>query len=79
MINKTTLTLVAAIAVSSIALPAAALAQSAYTTGSASNRAAAGYPSPYGNGGGYHNYAPDSDHGSVDQDRRQSHPAELER
>jgi hypothetical protein len=79
MINKTTLTLVAAIAVSSIALPAAALAQSAYTTGSASNREAAGYPSPYGNSGGYYNYAPDYVHGSVDQDRRQHGPAELER
>jgi len=48
MINKAKLTLIAAIAASSIALPAAALAQSAYTTGSAASRAAAGYPSPYG-------------------------------
>jgi hypothetical protein len=79
MINKKTLTLIAAIAVSSIALPAAALAQSAYTTGTASNREATGYPSPYGNGGGYYSYAPDYDHGYADQDRRQSHPAELER
>jgi hypothetical protein len=78
MINKTTLALVAAIAVSSIALPAAALAQSAYTTGTASNREATGYPSPYGNGGSYYNYAPD-DHSYADQDRRQHGPAELER
>jgi hypothetical protein len=58
MINKAKLTLIAAIAASSIALPAAALAQSDYTTGSAENRAAAGYPSPYGNGGGLYDYAP---------------------
>jgi hypothetical protein len=79
MINKTTLTLVAAIAVSSIALPAAALAQSAYTTGTASNREATGYPSPYGNGGSYYSYAPDYDHASTDHDRRQHGAAELER
>jgi hypothetical protein len=69
MINKATLTLVAAIAVSSIALPAAALAQSAYTSGTAASSEAAGYPSPYGNRGGYYAYAPDYDHGSA-QDRR---------
>jgi hypothetical protein len=50
MINKAKLTLIAAIAASTIALPAAALAQSDYTTGSAANRAAAGYSSPYGSG-----------------------------
>jgi hypothetical protein len=50
MINKAKLTLIAAIAASTIALPAAALAQSAYTTGSAASRAAAGYSSPYGSG-----------------------------
>jgi hypothetical protein len=58
MINKAKLTLIAAIAASSIALPAAALAQSAYTTGSAASRAAAGYPSPYGYGSGLYAYAP---------------------
>jgi hypothetical protein len=57
MINKARLTLIAAIAASSIALPAAALAQSAYTTGSAASRAAAGYASPYGYGGGLYDYA----------------------
>jgi hypothetical protein len=56
MINKAKLTLIAAIAASSIALPAAALAQSAYTTGSAASRVAAGYPSPYGSG--LYAYAP---------------------
>jgi hypothetical protein len=50
MISKAKLTLIAAIAASTIALPAAALAQSAYTTGSAASRAAAGYSSPYGYG-----------------------------
>jgi hypothetical protein len=58
MINKAKLTLIAAIAASSIALPAAALAQSAYTTGTAASRAAAGYPSPYGYGSGLYAYAP---------------------
>jgi hypothetical protein len=58
MINKAKLALIAAIAALSLALPAAALAQSAYTTGTAASRAAAGYPSPYGNGGGLYAYAP---------------------
>jgi hypothetical protein len=57
MIDKTKLTLIAAIAALSIAMPAAAMAQSDYTTGSAANRAAAGYASPYG-GGGLYDYAP---------------------
>jgi len=58
MINKAKLALIAAIAAASIALPAAALAQSAYTTGTAASRAAAGYPSPYGYGSGLYDYAP---------------------
>jgi hypothetical protein len=58
MINQAKLILIAAIAASSIALPAAALAQSAYTTGTAASRAAAGYPSPYGYGSGLYAYAP---------------------
>jgi hypothetical protein len=58
MINKAKLTLIAVIAASSIALPAAALAQSAYTSGTAASRAAAGYPSPYGDGSGLYDYAP---------------------
>jgi hypothetical protein len=62
MINKTKLTLIAAIAASSIALPAAAMAQSAYTTGSAASRAAAGYSSPYGDGSGLYDYAPGYGH-----------------
>jgi hypothetical protein len=56
MINKAKLTLIAAIAASSLALPGAALAQSAYTSGTAASRAAAGYPSPYGSG--LYAYAP---------------------
>ena len=63
MINKAKLTLIAAIAASSIALPAAALAQSAYTTGTEANRVAAGYPSPYGYGSGLYAYAPEHIHG----------------
>ena len=50
MINKKTLALIAAVAAFGIAAPAAALAQSAYTTGTAASDAAAGYPSPYGYG-----------------------------
>ena len=60
MINKAKLILIAAVAASSIALPAAALAQSAYTTGSAASRAAAGYSSPYGSG--LYAYAPGYGH-----------------
>jgi hypothetical protein len=62
MINKAKFILIAAVAASSIALPAAALAQSAYTTGSAASRAAAGYSSPYGNGSGLYAYAPGYGH-----------------
>jgi FlaG/FlaF family flagellin (archaellin) len=36
----------------------AALAQSAYTTGTAASDEAAGYPSPYGNGSGFYAYRP---------------------
>jgi hypothetical protein len=57
MINKVKLILIAAIAASSIALPAAAQAQSAYTSGTAASRAAAGYPSP-GYRSGLYDYAP---------------------
>jgi hypothetical protein len=57
MINKTKLALIAAVAALGIAMPAAAMAQSDYTTGSAENRAADGYASPYG-GGSLYDYAP---------------------
>ena len=57
--NKIKFTLIAAvIAALSIAAPAGAFAQSAWTTGSAAGNAAAGYASPYGNGYGYYDYAP---------------------
>jgi hypothetical protein len=69
MINKAKLTLIAAIAASSIALPAAALAQSAYTSGTAASRAAAGYPSPYGYGSGLYDYAPGYGYGRSAQGR----------
>jgi hypothetical protein len=39
---------------------AAAMAQSAYTTGTAASNAAAGYPSPYGGYSGLYAYAPGS-------------------
>jgi hypothetical protein len=58
MINKVKLKMIAAIAASSIALPAAALAQSAYTTGTAASSAAAGYPSSYGYEGVLYDDAP---------------------
>jgi hypothetical protein len=67
MINKAIL--MVAIAASIIALPAAALAQSAYTTGSAASRAAAGYPSPYGYGSGLYAYAPGHVYGRSAQGR----------
>ena len=38
----------------------AALAQSAYTSGTIASRLAAGYPSPYGNESGLYDYAPES-------------------
>jgi hypothetical protein len=58
MISKAKLILIAAIAASSIAQAPAALAQSAYTTGTAASRAAAGYPSSYGYGRVLYDYAP---------------------
>ena len=69
MINKTKLALIAAVAALGIAMPAAAMAQSAYTTGSAASRAAAGYSTPYG--GGLYAYAPGYNHGQVRQWQRQ--------
>jgi hypothetical protein len=63
MINKAKLILIAAVAASSIALPAAALAQSAYTTGSAASRTAAGYSSPYQSESGLYAYAPQHAYG----------------
>jgi hypothetical protein len=56
MISKSKLAFIAAIALASIASPA--LAQSAWTTGSASSRARAGYPMPYG---GSEYASPDAD------------------
>jgi hypothetical protein len=53
--------IIAAIVAFGFASPAAALAQSAYTTGTAASSAAAGYPSPDGYGGGL--YAYDSGYG----------------
>jgi uncharacterized membrane protein len=47
----------------------AALAQSAYTTGTAENRAEAGYSSPY-SGAGIYAYAPNYDSGTT---HRHSH------
>jgi hypothetical protein len=47
MISKLKLTVIAAVAALSIAVPTAAMAQSAYTSGTESSSVAAGYPSPY--------------------------------
>jgi hypothetical protein len=71
MINKTKLILIAAIAASSITLPAAAQEQSAFTTGTAASRAAAGYPSPYGSG--LYDYAPGHFTATPVQDRHPGH------
>lgn len=73
MIDKAKLVLIAAIAASSIALPAAALAQSAYTTGTAASRAASGYPSPYGYGTGLYDSAPGHFTATPFQDRYPRH------
>jgi hypothetical protein len=71
MIDKTKLTLIAAIAAFGIAMPAAAMAQSAYATGSAASRVAAGFPSPYGSG--LYAYAPGwHEHAQVRQWQDQS-------
>ena len=67
MIDKTKLTLIVAIAAFGIAMPAAAMAQSAYTTGSAASRVAAGFPSPYGSG--LYAYAPGHVYGRSAQGR----------
>lgn len=73
---KTKLALIAVVAAMGIAMPAAAMAQSDYTTGSAASRAAAGYPSPYG--GGLYAYAPgySSNHAQVRQWRGQGQEQE---
>jgi hypothetical protein len=47
MISKLKLAVIAAVAALSIAVPTAAMAQSAWTTGTAANRAASGYQTPY--------------------------------
>ena len=79
MIDKTKLALIAAVTALGIAMPAAAMAQSDYTTGSAANRAAAGYPSPYGHS--LYDYAPgyDSNHGQVRQWQDQSQSGDYYR
>jgi hypothetical protein len=69
MINKAKLTLIAAVATFGVALPAAALAQSNYTTGTAASRAAAGYPSPYGSGSGSYDDTPDYSYGHAARHR----------
>jgi hypothetical protein len=46
MISKLKITVIAAVAALSIAVPTAAMAQSAWSTGTAQNRAAAGYQVP---------------------------------
>ena len=77
MITKAKLALIAAIAASSLALPAAALAQSVYTTGSAASRAAAGYPSPYGYGRVLYDYAPGHFMATPFRDRYPKHIARF--
>jgi hypothetical protein len=47
MISKFKLVAIAAVTALSIGLPTAAMAQSAWTTGTASNRAAAGYAAQF--------------------------------
>lgn len=47
MISKFKIVVIAAVTALSIGVPTAALAQSAWTTGTASNKAAAGYETPF--------------------------------
>lgn len=58
MVNNAKLTLIVAMTAFTIALSPTALAQSAYTTGTAGSSAAAGYPTLYEYGGGLYDYAP---------------------
>jgi hypothetical protein len=54
----------------------AAMAQSAYTTGTIASDEAAGYPSPYGTGSGYYAYFPGYDYGHHARvHRHYRHPA----
>jgi hypothetical protein len=59
MINNAKLTLIAALATFTTALSTAALAQSAYTTGTADSSAAAGLPTLYEYRSGVYDYALD--------------------
>ncbi|HTV30118.1 MAG TPA: hypothetical protein VMF32_20305 [Xanthobacteraceae bacterium] len=47
MISKFKLVVIAAVTALSIGVPTAAMAQSAWTTGTAANRAATGYETPF--------------------------------
>ena len=47
MISKFKIVVIAAVTALSIGVPTAAMAQSAWTTGTASNKAAAGYETPF--------------------------------
>ena len=53
-----------------LATTTAALAQSAYTTGTIADSEAAGYPSPYGHAGHFYAYAPSYVHGHARKARR---------
>ena len=57
MITRSKLALLAAIVAVGIGSPAAAMAQSAWTTGTASNQEAVGFASPYGSGSGLNAFA----------------------
>jgi hypothetical protein len=57
MTKLSRLALVATVAAAGVASPMVAMAQSAWTTGTASNREAAGYASPYGSGSGRQAFA----------------------
>ena len=51
----------------------AALAQSAYTTGTIASSERAGYPSAGGYGSGLYNYAPGYDYGHAARNREETH------
>jgi hypothetical protein len=76
MCNK--VKIIAAIVALGFASPAAALAQSAYTTGTAASSAAAGYPSPDRYGRDLYGYDAGYGYGRATQGRKLSSRTEVQ-
>jgi hypothetical protein len=75
MIRKSRLGFIVTIAALGLALPTAALSQSAYTSGTVAGNEAAGYPSPYGYASGLYAYvvSPEHSHAPRWQSSRSRH------